>query len=166
MNEAPNHGLLTDSQKALSQKVNEGFYDSAREWAFIMEWQLRLLRNVSPRENDELTEERIELVEKLSWALYDAAINHGYRVADDLHGVERLAKTVQADGPVQPEWLEVGSTMYDCGECGHSFLDRVYIHPDTPHQGEWLACVNCGWTDHPDDADVWDNEWYSQRYSG
>ena len=74
------------------------------------------------------------------------------------------ATTIEGTTTEQPDFLEVGSAQYDCGECGHSFLDRVYWFPDTDHEGEWLACPACGWSDVDDDCAIHDVGWYKQRY--
>lgn len=67
------------------------------------------------------------------------------------------------DDPEQPGWIEVGNSINDCGDCGE-FLDRVFLYPDTIHQTDWLACPHCGWTNMPDDAAAWQNEWFQNRY--
>jgi DNA-directed RNA polymerase subunit RPC12/RpoP len=63
----------------------------------------------------------------------------------------------------QPDWLEVGSTIYDCGECGTSFLDQVFAHADADNESTWLACSYCGWQSRMPNAVV-DSGWYHQRY--
>jgi len=67
--------------------------------------------------------------------------------------------------PEQPDFIEVGSTRFDCGHCGYSFLDRVYWYPDTDHEGHWLACPECGYDEVDPDCAIHDVEWYQQRYS-
>lgn len=93
MDQAPNHDLLVEATGAIRQKVAEGNYYGAHEWAFVLEWQYNLLNALNADEG--ITQERVELVEKLSWALYDAAHGYGDRVAADLEGVEALAREVQ-----------------------------------------------------------------------
>jgi len=64
----------------------------------------------------------------------------------------------------QPDTLEVGSTMYDCGECGYSFLERVFWYPGGGRGGDWLTCPNCDWSEAPDDCGLHGNEWYQELY--
>lgn len=68
--------------------------------------------------------------------------------------------------PDQPDWIEVGTSMYDCGECGHSFLDMVFLYPDTDDEVEVLACPNCGWNDHKPGEPTIESEWFHDVYSG
>jgi DNA-directed RNA polymerase subunit RPC12/RpoP len=55
--------------------------------------------------------------------------------------------------------------MYDCGECGRTFLDLVFVYPDTPDQDEWYACPNCGFEDRDLSEPTIESEWYHERYS-
>lgn len=64
----------------------------------------------------------------------------------------------------QPDWIEVSTSQYDCGECGHSFLDMVFVYPDTDDEEEWLACPNCGWEERDIGMPTVENEWYQARY--
>ena len=66
----------------------------------------------------------------------------------------------------QPDFLEISTTQYDCGECGHSFLERVFHAEDDADDIEWMVCPNCGWNANPPGGPVLENEWYRDRYSG
>ena len=65
----------------------------------------------------------------------------------------------------QPDWIEVGTSQYDCGECGRSFLERVFLYPDTDDEVEILACPFCGFTDRSIGEPTIENEWFHNRYS-
>lgn len=67
--------------------------------------------------------------------------------------------------PEQPDWMEVGTSQYDCGECGHSFLDRVFLYPDTDDEVVFLACPECGFTDRTPGEPTVESEWFHDRYS-
>jgi len=69
------------------------------------------------------------------------------------------------DGPDQPDWIEVGGTIYDCGVCGHSFLERVFVYPETADEDSWMACPTCGYEDRTADGPEVHSEWYHNRYS-
>jgi len=64
----------------------------------------------------------------------------------------------------QPDWIEVGSSMYDCGECGGSYLDRLHVYPGENNQEVWLACCYCGWEERTPDMPTVENNWYNARY--
>lgn len=42
----------------------------------------------------------------------------------------------------QPDWIHIGTSRYDCGECGYSFLDIV---GDAAQSVEFFACIQCGY---------------------
>lgn len=65
----------------------------------------------------------------------------------------------------QPDWLEIGSSQYDCGTCGHSPLDWVYAYPDTNDETRWLACPNCAFEDRTLGEPTVESEWYQNRYT-
>jgi hypothetical protein len=95
MTDLPNHDLIEEAGEALAQTTAEGRYHSAEEWLFVLHFQVKLARHTSG--DNPLTAERRDLVESLSWALYDAVYGHCDRVADDLLGVEDLAESIQLD---------------------------------------------------------------------
>jgi DNA-directed RNA polymerase subunit RPC12/RpoP len=66
----------------------------------------------------------------------------------------------------QPDWIEIGNSVYGCGECGGTLLDRVFLYPDTEDEVEILACPNCGWDDRDAGEPSIVSEWFHDRYSG
>jgi DNA-directed RNA polymerase subunit RPC12/RpoP len=64
----------------------------------------------------------------------------------------------------QPDWIEVGNSIYGCGECGHQ-LDMVYVYPETEDESRWLACPECGFEEKDPTKPTVENEWYQNRYS-
>lgn len=68
--------------------------------------------------------------------------------------------------PEQPDWIEISTSQYDCGECKHSLLDRVVVYPGTDNEVRWLACSYCGFEDRDAAKPTVENDWYQERYSG
>ncbi len=75
----------------MAQKVAENNYYSANEEAFVSQQLLEMSKNTNPAE---LTPERVELMERLAWAMSELRYGHAARVPDDLEGVEELAQEV------------------------------------------------------------------------
>ena len=65
----------------------------------------------------------------------------------------------------QPDWIEIGNTIYDCGECGFSHLERVFVYPETMDEDSWVACPRCGWEDRSANDPEVGSEWYQFRYN-
>ena len=66
----------------------------------------------------------------------------------------------------QPDWIRVGTSQYECGDCGHLPLDHVFVYPGTDDEETWLACPACGWEERTPDMPTVENDWYQERYSG
>jgi DNA-directed RNA polymerase subunit RPC12/RpoP len=113
--------------------------------------------------------------DQIEWRIYnyitDTLLVETFKLADEGEEVPIPAeyrpgndtpdpKTV----PDQPDWIEVGTTMLDCGECGHSFLDRVFVYPDSEDEASWLACPNCGFEDRSPASPTVESDWYTHRY--
>jgi DNA-directed RNA polymerase subunit RPC12/RpoP len=68
--------------------------------------------------------------------------------------------------PQQPDWIEVGTSQYGCGECSNTLLDTVYLYPDTDDKVVFLACPSCGWDERDAGEPTIEDEWFNGRYSG
>jgi len=65
--------------------------------------------------------------------------------------------------PVQPDWMEIESTMYGCWRCD-GLLEEVYTEANRQDDDPIIACPSCGVHDADEDTAVPGNPFFKHRY--
>lgn len=93
-NYTPDHALireLSGHAQGFSDKTAAANGYSAMEELYVADKLLRASMDTPPAD---MTEERVELISRLAWAMSELINGYATRVPDDLEGVERLAEEV------------------------------------------------------------------------